>query len=171
MARIPYGNDTQPEHAELINRIKSERSRMSNLYRMLLNSPSMCEGWLHLLTNVRQKSTLDGKVRELVICVAGAVLGSEYEYRAHAAIALKEGVTQAQLDVLLNASPGVFTPEQQAAIDYAIESTKNVQVADATFENLRKHYGPEQIVEITVTCGAYNMVSRLLVALQVDMES
>ena len=57
MARIPYADPTRPDIAALAERITRERGgRMLNLYRMLLNSPPVAEGWLTLFTAIRQKA-------------------------------------------------------------------------------------------------------------------
>ena len=173
MARLPYPNtdNLDADGQGLVERIKKERGgRLLNLYRMLLNSPAMCSGWLNMLTNVRFNASLDGESRELAICEVASITNAEYEWRAHARLASQLGASQAQLDSLPNWRSGQFSDKQQAVLAYAEESTRNVQVDDATFDALKKHFDTQQILELTVTIGAYNMVSRLLVGLKVDLE-
>ncbi len=55
-------------------------------------------------------------------------------------------------------------------IQYATEVTQNVKVSDGTFDALRKFLDNEQIVELTLNTGFYNMVVRFLVPMQVDLE-
>ena len=45
-----------------------------------------------------------------------------------------------------------------------------MQIPDAVFDELGAHYGPREIVEITVLNGAYNMVARFLEAMRIDLE-
>ncbi|KAG1361588.1 hypothetical protein G6F61_014288 [Rhizopus arrhizus] len=45
--------------------------------------------------------------------------------------------------------------------------TRDIEVPDAVFAPLRARYDDTQLVELTATVGAYNMVSRCLVALRV----
>lgn len=45
--------------------------------------------------------------------------------------------------------------------------TESVKVKDATFNALRKEFNEIEIVELTATISAYNMVSRFLVALNI----
>jgi len=45
--------------------------------------------------------------------------------------------------------------------------TKNIEVPDNVFEELKKHFCDREIVEITATVAAYNCTSRILVALDV----
>ena len=94
--------------------------------------------------------------------------GAPYEAEQHAPIALREGVTQAQLDDL-NAweSSDKFDPTQRAVLAYTDAMTKGIQVPDAVFAALRAVFTDRLIVEVTATVGAYNMVSRFLEALQI----
>ena len=48
--------------------------------------------------------------------------------------------------------------------------TQNVRVADATFDALRSFLDAEQLVELTLNVGFYNMVVRFLLPMQVDLE-
>jgi hypothetical protein len=69
MARLAYPQERDhPELAGLIAEIRDQRGgRLANLYKMLLKSPPVAAGWLHLLTAIRQQSELRGQARELAI--------------------------------------------------------------------------------------------------------
>jgi alkylhydroperoxidase family enzyme len=49
--------------------------------------------------------------------------------------------------------------------------TLQVQVPQPLFDALRAQLGERELVELTATVAAYNMVSRFLEALQIDIES
>ena len=55
-------------------------------------------------------------------------------------------------------------------IRFAIASTRDVQIPDAVFDSLKQQLSPQKMVELTAVTAAYNMVARLLVALQVKPE-
>ena len=63
-----------------------------------------------------------------------------------------------------------FNEQERAVIRYATEATQQVKVSDATFDALRKSLDEEQIVELTLNIGFYNMVVRFLLPMQVDLE-
>ena len=100
MARIPYADPEAPENREAAAYIVASRKKLGHLHRMLLNSPPIAKGWIDLYDAVRWKTELSGKLRELAMCQVAAINGAQYEWAAHAPIALKEGATQAQLDAL-----------------------------------------------------------------------
>src|SRR3954451_14561893 len=100
MARIPYADPEAPENRDAAAYIVASRKKLGHLHRMLLNSPPVAKGWIDLYDAVRWKTELSGKLRELAMCQVAAINGAQYEWAAHAPIALKEGATQAQLDAL-----------------------------------------------------------------------
>jgi AhpD family alkylhydroperoxidase len=168
MARLPYADLSQPEIRPLAERIVAERGSVLHLYQMLLHSPPVAGGWLAYLTAIRQQSTLPGALRELVIMRVAVLNGAPYEADQHAPIALKEGVTQAQLDALADwASATCFDDTQRAVLAYCDAMTRTVQVPEPVFEAVRARLDPRLLVELTATVAAYNMVSRFLEALQI----
>jgi alkylhydroperoxidase family enzyme len=173
MARVDYPELDSAEAQRVAERIKQERGgRLLNLFRMQLHNPAIAEAWLSLGTAVRFKSALDAATRELAICEVASLCGAEYEWRAHRRIAASEGVTDQQLDTLPNwqAAETLFDHKQRAVLALAQKLTESVEVDDPTFDAAREYLPPRQLVELVVTVGYYNMVSRFLVGLQIDLE-
>ena len=161
---------SHPELAQLVATIKSERGgKLLHLYQALLNSPPVAEGWLKLFTAIRQKTTLGGRYRELAILRVALLNGADYEYRAHLPFALQEGLSQEQIDALPGwpLSPS-FDERERAVLAYTDAMTRGIRVPDAIFEGLRRHFDERETVELTATIGGYNLVSRFLVAMQLD---
>lgn len=168
MARIPYALTDTPEREAIAERIIRERGSLLHLYKMLLNSAPVADGWLTYLTAIRQKCKLTGDIREMVIMRVAFVNGASYEADQHAPIALSEGLSQAQVDALNDwEEASCFTGLQRAVLAYCDTMTKKVQVPDAIYNDAAKYFDAEQMVELTATIAAYNMVSRFLEALQV----
>ena len=164
--------NTNPELAPLVERIKAERSgRLLNLYKVLLNSPDVASGWLDLFTAIRQKGKLGERFRELAIMRIAVLNGAKYEYEQHVPFALKAGLTQAQLDALPEwRKASVFGPADRAVLEYTDAMTKKIQVSDSVFKRVRRLFDDRELVELTATIGGYNLVSRFLEALQVEHE-
>lgn len=168
MARIPYADITGPEARPLAERITAERGSVLHLYRMLLHSPPVAAGWLRYLTAIRQQCALPGDLRELVIMRVAALNGASYEADQHAPYALKEGLSQAQLDALPDwEGSGLFGARERATLAYTDAMTRHIQVPDPVFRAVRAEFDDRLVVELTATVAAYNMVSRFLGALQV----
>jgi pimeloyl-ACP methyl ester carboxylesterase len=121
------------------------------------------------------------------ICRVAARNQASFEWIHHEHVARKYGVTYDQLSTIgdihktLNHSKGQLSPIQQAAMNLADEMTTNVKVSDETFATLKAELakadkGDEAVVnqkmtEAVSTVAVYNMVSRFLVALDVDDHS
>lgn len=172
MARLPYPDIDHPDIAPLVERIKRERGgRMLNLYRMLLHSPPLAEGWLAFFTAVRQKGVLSGRYRELAILRIAVINGADYEFEAHVPFALKEGLTQAQVDALrATRTPDGLADADRAVLAYADAMTRQVRVPEEVFVQVREQLPERELVELTVTIAGYNCVSRFLEAIAVDHE-
>ncbi len=170
MARIPYPDLHSPTIAPLVERIERERGKVLNLYGMLLHSPPVAEGWLAFLTAIRQQCQLSGRDRELVILRIAVINGADYEFRAHVPFALKEGITQAQIEALREGRADAFDPRERDVLAYCDSMTREIHVPDAVFQAVRPHFSERELVELTATIAAYNLVSRFLEALQVDHE-
>lgn len=89
---------------------------------------------------------------------------ADYEFEQHLPIALREGCSQDQVEGLKRGDFGALGAGERAAMRYCDEMTRDIRVRDATFAELRAAYGDREIVEISATVAAYNMVSRFLEA-------
>src|SRR5262249_55270047 len=146
MARLDYPNVDSPEAQQMVQEVRNQRSgRFPNLFHMQMYNPAILDGWLRLGTAVRFKSSLDDATRELAICLVARTTGTEYEWRAHRRLALDQGFSEAALDAILDWRAGEFDDKQRAVLALAEELTKNVEVADATFETAGQHLDARQM--------------------------
>ncbi|MEU4223157.1 carboxymuconolactone decarboxylase family protein [Nonomuraea sp. NPDC026600] len=180
MARLPGTEGTD----EIAARIRARRGGpLHPLDEMLLHSPQLADGWNSFLGAVRRRMSLPDMIRELVILRIAVLNRADYEWEAHEPDARRAGLNDAQLDAVKRMAvpiPGsvsgplrdrvldsVFSEAQRLAIAYADAVTINVHVSDEVFDALRPHFTEKELVELTATVAAYNMVSRFLVALRV----
>jgi alkylhydroperoxidase family enzyme len=175
VARLPYVAADLAEPAELVAAIRARRGgRLLNLDRMLLHSPALAAGWNAYLRAVRNDLSLDPRLRELAMCAVASLNGAEYEFIHHAPVFVAAGGTREQLEALRHpevARQDVFDSGGAAALQLTIEMTRQVRVADATFMAVRTALGEQATVELVAVIAAYNMVSRFLVALDVEPEA
>lgn len=168
MARISYADPQDADKAPLVPRIVAERGSLLHLYGMLLHSPPVAEGWLTLFTAIRNRCLLPGAVRELVIMQIAHLNGAPYEAEQHRPIALKEGLSEEQVDALPDWERfGRFEEREAAALAYCDAMTRNVHVPDDVFARVRAQFDERLLVELTATIAGYNLVSRFLEALQI----
>lgn len=187
MPRIPYLPSDLAEPSALVAAIRARRGgALLELDRILLYSPPLAEGWNGFLGNVRTRLALAPRLRELAICLVAKLNGADYEFHHHAPLFLQAGGTQAQLDAIAGVGEGrlpaalvdVGTADDLlAALDdvgaavarFTVESTRHVRVSDATFARARAALADDRLlVELVAVIAGYNMVSRVLVAFDVQ---
>jgi alkylhydroperoxidase family enzyme len=174
MARVPYldREDLPEADREIFDRLIAERGRpLGNIFRALANTPNLLRRFLALGGELRNKTALDPKLRELALMTVGRLTEAEYEFVHHWNIALRVGVAREKLEHLaeFETSP-VFTEDERAVMRYALEATRNVKVSDAVFEQLRGFLDTRRLMELVQNVAFYNMVVRILVPLGVEVE-
>ena len=174
MARIPLIDEKQhPEFAELVKRFSAgRRGKLINIYRMLLNSPALAESWFNHSNAVRWKTSLEGRLREIIIIRMGHLTDAQYVLRQHVpALALADGLSLPECDALADwRNSPFFSARERAALAYADVMTRQIAVPDDVFAEVKRHFDTRGIVELTVLIGTYNMNARVLRALELDLE-
>ena len=159
---------TRPELAEIEASILAQRGRISDLYRVLLNSGPLAAGWEAMLTAVRNKSSVPADLRELMILRVAVVNRAPYEFDAHVPHAQKAGVSDAKIAAVRETVLGsVFTESEAMVLELADTMTRNIDVPEALMDRLKTKLDARGVVETVATVAAYNMVSRFLVALEI----
>jgi AhpD family alkylhydroperoxidase len=173
MARLDFVDSSTPGvDAGLVHAVKQRRGgRLLNLDRQLLHSAPIARGWNTYLGEIRTGGVLDGATRELVILLVAVLNRAPYEFAQHAPLALAEGVSEDKIAALAEwRGISLFSPKEKHTLAYAQAMTMEVQVPDAVFADVRQHFNDRELVELTATIAAYNMVSRFLEALQIEVE-
>ena len=179
--RIPdWTPALKPQPQDLVDAITARRSgALLNLDKALLWSEPIARGWNVFMRDVRFALPTSRKLRELAICTVALLTGAHYEFHHHAPDFLAAGGTQAQLDALrafaamepLGAPTGAaLDVVERLVVVYAAQMTRDVKVSDEVFAAMRTHFDETQIVELTTAIAAYNMVARILVALEITPE-
>lgn len=170
MPRLSYADTSSPELTSISDRVISERGSLLDLYRLLMHSPPIASGWLEFLTAVRYHLTLPPDLRELIIIRIALLNDAPYEARQHTPIALQSGATEDQI-VSLRAwreNPSLFDDTAQAALAFTDSLTRDVKVPEPIWKSVRDRFSERECLELTVLISTYNMVSRVLSALELD---
>jgi 4-carboxymuconolactone decarboxylase len=174
MARVALIDEpTGGKHSDLIDKIKGARGgRLINIYRLMLHSPSLANAWFDLNQAVRYGTEIDGQSREIAVIRVAILNKVDYVLQAHGPVyALKEGLTTAQVEAIADwRASSLFSAKQRSLLAYTDAITREIDVPDAVFNDIRTHFTERQTVELTLLISAYNMLTRFLKALMVDPE-
>jgi alkylhydroperoxidase family enzyme len=171
MARVRLNEtgDIGEDHRWLFERME-KRGGLLNIFRALGHSPEALRRFMKFGSYFLDEGKLDPKLRELAILRVGMDCRAPYEFSQHISIGRRAGLSDAQIRAVGNAHVGVFAPNEMAVLAYAGELTTASRVSDATYDAVAQFLNAEEVVELTLVIGYYNMVSRALNALEVDID-
>jgi len=164
----PVVPGSNPKLAAIEKRILEERGRISPLYQTLLNAPEIAQGWEALLTAIRNRNSLSPAIREMIILRVAILNRADYEFDSHEPHALKAGISPEKITAIRQAEiSDIFDAQESLVLRLTDVMTKEIQVSDALFDQVKPFFNDTQRLELVATISAYNMVSRLLNALHV----
>jgi alkylhydroperoxidase family enzyme len=171
MARVRL-NETQdlPEDQRWLFERMEARGGLLNIFRALSHSPVAMRRFMKFGAYLLDEGKLDPKLRELAILRAGFLCRSPYEFSQHVSFGRRVGLSDAQIRGVAAPNVALFDPKEMAVLAYAGELTSDARVSDAAYGAVAAFLNEEEIVELTLVVGYYNMVSRALNALQVDID-
>jgi 4-carboxymuconolactone decarboxylase len=172
MARVRLNetHDLPEEHRWLFERLEAQ-GPILNIFRAMSHSPVALRRFMKFGSYFLGEGKLDPKLRELAILRAGYLCRAPYEFSQHVSFGRRVGLSDNQIRGIAQPDAALFSPEQMAVLAYAGELTADSRVSDAAFAAVAAFLTDEEIVELTMVTSFYNMVSRTLNALQVDIDA
>ena len=156
--------------AAIFAEIYKTRGTVSHVLRSLGHAPQGLRAFAAYGEYVRYRSSLTGRVRELAIL--GLARGNQYAWTHHAPFALKEGVTQDELDQLNAGSLAAsLTAGERAAVQYAREFANGGAVSDETFARVRSEFDERGVTDLTLLCGYFVALASVINAMQIQLET
>ena len=167
--RMNETQDLPEEHRWLFERME-QRAPILNIFRALSHSPVALRRFMKFGSYFLEEGKLDPKLRELAILRAGYLCRSPYEFSQHIAFGRRAGLSDSQIRGIAAPNSALFDAHELAVLSYAGELTSDARASDAAYGAVAAFLNDEAIVELTLVIGFYNMVSRTLNALQVDID-
>ena len=130
MARLPYlDKGASPAVDEAYAQVERLGRPVLNLYRMLANQPPALAAFLEMSRYVRDDSSLDPSLRELVILATAYELDQPYEMAHHTAAATRVGIPAAKIAAAgRTRSASDLSPAEACAVDFARQVAKNADM-------------------------------------------
>ena len=170
MGRLPYIDfDTAPESTRrALEQVRERRGFFSNVHLSLAQSLDGLDAFENFSQYVNGSSRLDAAIKEPVILRVAQLVGNEYEWRRHVAKAVAAGLTPAQIAALGGGERQSMLPPRTCAALALVDEYLGKGVVDAsTFEELRRNFADDTVIEILLTMGWYLLVSALVIPLDV----
>ncbi len=164
--RIPpiNPNNLDPDQKTIYDRIAGgPRGQVRGPYHAFLLHAGVCEGVERMGHYLRFAARLPGNIRELTILIVGRHWRAEFEWFAHAPIAIREGVSEEVVADLEAGKDPDFSDVDEAAV-YAFVKTllHTSRVDDAMYADIRERLGEDGVVELMGIIGHYTGVAMAL---------
>ncbi len=148
------------------------RGGVGGPFSVLLQSPELASRVEQLGVFIRYECGVPQRLRELAILVVGAHWKAEYEWYAHAGIALTQGLSAGVIEAVgQDRQPAFETKADQAVFGFARELLRMGRVSDEAFLPVKELLGDKGVVELTGLIGYYTLLAFQLNTFQVEPPS
>jgi 4-carboxymuconolactone decarboxylase len=173
MSRLPELDPAKfsPEQKKVHEAVLAgPRGKVVGPIKVWLKNAGLAEHAQALGAYCRFNSSLPPRLSELAILVTGSFWKANYEWYAHAPIAIKAGIEPAVVEAIRTGATPTFTKsDEQAIYDFASELVKTRRVSNATFERAKKELGETSVIDLVGIIGYYSLVSVTLNAFELPL--
>jgi len=142
---------------------KTDDGHFIGPFNPFLYSPNVSQGFLKLQEAESKFTSLDKRVREVVILSLGAVWESKYELYAHSAVARKAGLSEQVIQALASGkSSEELTTDEMIAHRFARQLTTEHQVDADLYQEAEQAFGPTGLMDMMYLIGIYLFTCALL---------
>jgi 4-carboxymuconolactone decarboxylase len=171
MSRIPLvSTEAQPEP---IREWMARRGNL-NVFRLLANAPNVFNGWTQMVDELFDSPTFSRRMREVVILRVAHLQGSRYELGQHVGIARTAGMTEQQINAIIDAGDrdeADFSATEHTALDVTTELCTTHRLRDDTFAAAQAAFGDEGLPELLMIISCYYGLALVLNAADLDVDA
>ena len=141
-----------------------------NFSRVIVRHPDLYRVFVPYIAQVIAGSSLPPRDREVLVVRTLALPGEVYEAHHHVQIALKAGMSDADIAAVASgdASLSAWDTELVRAAD---ELVRNQELSDASWAALAERYSEEQRMEVVFLVGCYNVMAMLTKSFGIAVET
>lgn len=138
------------------------RSEVPDVIALLGHYPRLFWPWLAFASRMMPYGRLPPVTREKLILRTAWNCRSRYEWGQHVEIGLRSGLTDAEILAVARGPEGWAADRDAAALDACEELCRDKRVSAATWARLQARFSEEQLVELTLLVGHYEMLAGFL---------
>lgn len=163
MPEIPLEKMTAAQRSIADAIMGGPRGRMSGPFNAWLRSPELADRLQKVGEYVRFNTSLDKRVNEMAILMTAQAWGAQYEWYAHAPLALKAGLDPAVLKAIgAGRKPDTMKDDEAIVWEFTMQLRRDHSVDDATYAKALEKFGEQGIIDLVAVNGYYDVVSMTL---------
>lgn len=142
---------------------RTEDGRLIGPFNAALFSPAVSAGFLEFMNAEMTETSLDARVRQIVILAVGAVWDAGYELYAHEMEAQHVGLSDEQVTALAAGTiPHDLADHERVAGQVARQLTAERRVNAELYAEAEAAFGPKSLVDLTLLVGFFHTICALL---------
>lgn len=150
--------------------VAGKRGRFGGPFELLIRAPEVCKHLSRLGEYLRWGSSLSPALSELAICLTARHIRANYEWHAHAPLAVEGGVPAAALEAIRTGGAPQFAAQDQALVCKLVkELIDTKRLSDASFAEGIAAFGEQGIVELGTIIGYYTAIGNALNVFEVAL--
>ncbi|HZK88722.1 MAG TPA: carboxymuconolactone decarboxylase family protein [Stellaceae bacterium] len=150
--------------------VAGKRGRFGGPFQILVRAPEICKHLARLGEYLRWGSSLPPALSELAICLTARHIRANYEWHAHAPLAVEGGVPAAALEAIRTGAAPNFAAKDQALVYRLVtELIDTKRLSDASFAEAIAAFGEQGVVELGAIIGYYTAIGNALNVFEVGL--
>jgi len=150
--------------------VAGKRGRFGGPFELLIRSPEVCRHLSRLGEYLRWGSSLSPALSELAICLTARHIRANYEWHAHAPLAVEGGVPKEALEAIRTGATANFAARDQALVYKLVsELIDTKRLSDASFAEGIAAFGEQGVVELGTIIGYYTAIGNALNVFEVAL--
>ena len=164
-------NEASKEISLIYKKFIESYGPFANQAKVFAHRPIIFKHMMSMLMEMADKPIIDKRYLEIAIVSVSAVNRCDYCVAHHAPNLISEGLSEITIDnILEDDCPGLNRLDLLVR-DYAVQITKDHnRVQDKQFEELRKYFSEEQMVELTFRITLCTFFNKFNDVMQLEME-
>jgi 4-carboxymuconolactone decarboxylase len=163
MAEIPLDKMTPAQRTVADAIMSGPRKRMSGPFNAWLRSPELADRLQKVGEYVRFNTSLDKRLNEMAIIMTAQYWGSQYEWYAHAPLAIKAGLDP-EIVAALGAGnkPEKMKDDEALVWEFTTQLRRDHGVNDAIYAKAVEKFGENGVMDLVAVNGYYDVVAMTL---------
>jgi 4-carboxymuconolactone decarboxylase len=163
MPEIPLEKMTAAQRSIADSITSGPRKRMSGPFNAWLRNPELADRLQKVGEYVRFNTSLDKRINEMAILMTAQAWGAQYEWYAHAPLAVKAGLDPSVVAALgAGRKPDNMKDDEAIVWEFTTQLRRDHSVDDATYAKALEKFGEQGIVDLVAVNGYYDVVSMTL---------
>jgi len=163
MAEIPLDKMSSAQRAVADAIMSGPRGGLRGPFNTWLRSPVLADRLQKVGEYIRFNTSLDKRVNEMAILMTAQAWGSQYEWYAHAPLAIKAGLDPDIVAAIgAGRKPEKMKDDEAVVWEFTTQLRRDHGVDDAIYARALEKLGEQGIMDLIAVNGYYDVVSMTL---------